>query len=116
MVQFESKDSKEGRTLHIEGSLTIDQSCSLRDTLLEAFASTNRLIIDLERVSAIDTSCLQLLCTAGRSFVSAGKKISIKDDLPDIIKKALADVAIDRSACDSPCSAQCLWDKGGSDG
>ena len=106
MVQFESKDSREGRrTLHIDGNLTIDQSCSFKDTLLEAFESTNHLIIDLEKVSAIDISSLQLLCAAARSITQAGKKISIKGEIPDIIKKALADVSIDRTACESPCNA-----------
>ncbi|MBN2298089.1 MAG: STAS domain-containing protein [Deltaproteobacteria bacterium] len=116
MVQFENRDSKEGRTLHIEGSLTIEHSGSLKDNLLEAFASTDHLIIDLERVTAIDLSCLQVLCAAGKSFIKADKKINILSELSDIVKKSLADVSIDRSACGLPCNAHCLWDKGGSDG
>ncbi|HHO76616.1 MAG TPA: STAS domain-containing protein [Deltaproteobacteria bacterium] len=116
MAHFEIKDSKKGKIMHIEGGLTIEHACSLKDVLMEAFSSTDHLSIDLRDTSAVDLSCLQVLCAANKTFIKAEKKIDILGELSDTFKKAIADVSIDRQSCDSPYNGHCLWDKGGSDG
>lgn len=75
-------DVKEERTIRPDGNLGIDRAALLRAEILDALASSRRVILDLEAVSDIDLSCLQVLYAARKSARTTSREFSIRGSLP----------------------------------
>jgi anti-anti-sigma regulatory factor len=69
-------------SLRPEGVLGVDRASELRKELLEAFASSSTVVLNLEAVSDIDVACLQVLYAARKSAVAASLDFVIKGSLP----------------------------------
>jgi len=109
MKGFIIEDSPKGRVIVVNGNLTIEHACPLKDVLLEALESSKMVNLDLHRVSSVDMACLQVLCAANKTYLKTEKHLSIKGELPDIFIKTLRDVSIDPSTCNSEFQGKCLW-------
>ncbi len=104
------KQSGDG-TLSIACRLTIEKSEELKAILIKALGSVKTLLIDAKRLRGIDVSCIQLFCSAARSFQEEKKKISIKSIHSSThLKKVLIDsgFAGDRCISEDFCK-NCLW-------
>lgn len=71
-----TEDSGSGR-LVVAGELTIAQVAALRERLLEAFAKTGELTVDLSGAGHFDVAGLQLLCSAHRYAAACGKSLAL---------------------------------------
>ena len=99
--------------LKITGSLTICQAASFRQALLEGLAAGSELRVDLSRLSEIDLSGLQLLCSAHQSAEQAGKRLQVIDGGNEIFRCVAADAGFQRHVgCARDTSNSCIWLEG----
>lgn len=101
------------KVLKLSGELTIEISPRLKGAFLEAFESGHGLGVDVSKAEMIDLACVQVFCAAHRHFVGGGLSLVIAGDIPESVRRSLNDTAIDSSTCNSACTSQCLWAKGG---
>ena len=74
----------ETKTLSIHQDLTIYQAQALKDELLSALATADRLELDLAGVAEIDTAGLQLLILAKREAARRDKALAITAHSPAV--------------------------------
>jgi anti-anti-sigma regulatory factor len=116
MAKIDMIDNDNTRILRVHGALSIQDSSALRGCLLEAFGSTESLLLDLTETQTIDLACIQVLCSAHKTFSKAQKSIGITGKLPEGIVRSLSSVALVPDACDRESHGPCLWAIGGKDG
>jgi anti-anti-sigma regulatory factor len=100
---------KRGKLL-IEGILTVDRAEELRKALLDALNKVNHVKFDLEKVTSIDLSCLQLLCSAHRTASLMNKEFSQSGSSSEAFKKTVTSAGLPRSiGCTETMAKGCLW-------
>jgi anti-anti-sigma factor len=112
-VNMENKDNT--KILKAEGSLSIQDASELRECLLETFSSAETLLIDLSGVQSVDLACLQIFCSAHKTYSQAQKCIRIAGNLPEGVVRSLSSVTLVPEACDREPHGPCLWATGGKD-
>jgi anti-anti-sigma regulatory factor len=115
MAKIDMIDNDNTRILRVEGALSIQDASVLRGCLLEALDSPESLLLDLTGAGAIDLACIQVLCSAHKTFSKARKSIGITGNLPEGIMRSLSSVALVPDACDRESHGPCLWTTGGKD-
>jgi ABC-type transporter Mla MlaB component len=79
----------DGHVLTLKGELTITHAETLKTMLSEALQDTNRVQVELAEVSAVDLSCLQLLCSAHRTAAALGKALTLGGEIPPMLHQAM---------------------------
>jgi len=83
MVQSEGKVKEQitakMTSLNLTGSLTVKHAKVLREDLLKALNDGTTININLEEITEIDLSSMQLLCSAHRYALNKGKNLSLND-------------------------------------
>lgn len=98
------------KVVTLEGDLTIQRACELKERLLDALRSSSHTLVDLSRATSVDLSCLQVLCSAHRTSLKLGKELNIGDGYSEEFKKAVNDFGYKRNrSCVKDCDAGCLW-------
>lgn len=69
--------------LTLGGSLTIESAAELRDVLRQAVDGSQEIVIQLASDTEADLACLQLLCSAHRTALAAGRQLTLASDCPD---------------------------------
>lgn len=72
------EQTENGSLIRMEGQLTVPSAEALKSVLLEGLATGGSLALDLERVTEIGITTLQLLWAAGREASRKGTTISIR--------------------------------------
>ena len=90
MIKLRKNRSGGKYTVTIDGDLTIECAVEFKKALEKAVESKG-LIIDMERVTQLDLSCLQLLRAARQSLVTQDKQLEIKGGLPENIENWIQD-------------------------
>lgn len=70
-------------TLALSGGLTIQRAQELKAALVEATGKAERIVLNLEQVSEVDLSAIQLLCAMHRHLQENGKKLTLSGKLPE---------------------------------
>jgi anti-anti-sigma regulatory factor len=110
MINFELQEEDSNSTLIVNGQLTIACATEFKDALIKLYESSKSLFLDLENVSSIDTSCLQLLCAAHKSSMNSDRTIEIKDELSEHLKQAVTDAGYIRNGnCNTDSASSCFW-------
>ena len=76
--------------LRLEGVLTVYEVAELRETLITALEEKDGIVLDLSNVTDIDTTGIQLLCSAYRTAKDAKKGFTIigaNDTFRDVISR-----------------------------
>lgn len=108
-MNCELKESGDRTMLALSGECTIECAKDLAKALLEALSSRDRLVVNFEGVEAVDLSCLQILCSAHRSAVKAGKTLMFHPARPDALFRAALDAGYVRTtACRKNPGGKCL--------
>jgi len=95
--------------LVIAGELNIEHAQALKETLLQSLGGTGPLLLNLENVTAIDLSCLQLLCAAHRSWLTANRKLAIAS-CSGVFSQTARDAGYSREmGCSIDADRSCLW-------
>ena len=111
-MRIEIDADKTGR-MTLEGDLTIQSIGELRTGLLEAMEAVDALVIDMGMVTGIDMACLQLFCSAHRTYVREGKTLSFRYRLADDIRRVVETAGYSANACGADVAEKtCLWNGG----
>lgn len=103
------EQSEETATLHITGSMTIEDAANLKTTLTGTLADSSLIEVDLSATDTTDLSCLQVLCSAHRAAVHAGKRLVVLKATDSLIT-CLEDAGFPRqSGCLQQEGELCLW-------
>ena len=94
--------------LKLTGELTIRQAAELREALLAALGSRDRVIVDLSETTQTDVAGLQLFCAAHREAAARGKTFAIADK-PAAAAAFLAAVDAAGFRRRRGCAEGCLW-------
>ena len=114
-MEFQKECS--GGMVRLEGDLNIQDAGRLRETFVRAFAETEELSVDLEAVTSIDIACMQVLCSAHKTFVTANKFFMIRGCAAPSFERSVLDAVMRRTVgCPADLRHTCLWVIGGSDG
>lgn len=94
----------------LEGPLTIQQAGEFKDTLMHSMECPELITLNLEKVSEIDISGLQILCSAYRTAVNGNKSMALTGGVPDAVKKAVEDAGFScRGGCAAGPGKACPW-------
>ena len=97
-------------TVALEGEWTIERANELKEVLLDALSTMDHLLLDFEKVEAVDLSCLQLLCSAHRTAITMKKHLSVTGWQSGAFNQVLREAGFMRSVgCHPDRSAACLW-------
>lgn len=103
----------ECRELAIKGELTIQRVVEIREVICDAFSEGGNLTLDLQRVTDIDLTGLQLLCSAHISSITRGKEFSVKFPAEESIKNIVNDAGFLRhTGCAGDVKHTCIWTGG----
>ena len=97
-------------TLQGQGELTIVQISEFKKKITDIMPDSKEVLVDLLNITDMDVSCLQLLCSANRSFEQNKTPLTRKGNLTDIMKQTLLDAGYDLgTGCpEAPCK-NCFW-------
>jgi anti-anti-sigma factor len=100
-------------TVVVSGELTIQNAEEIRNALLQAFSNGERLILEMEKVTAVDLAGLQLMCAAHRSSMADKKHFSVSGIYNEAIKSVIMAAGFPRrSGCVEDIDDTCVWTGG----
>ncbi len=109
-MNFELKPSGGMGILTIGGELTIERAAELRKMLIKSLEIADTVRIRLENVTAVDLSCLQLLCSAHRTALNLNKNLTLSSKMSQVFRQAVEDAGYFRlSGCAPDSYKSCLW-------
>jgi len=111
VFDYKADRTEDKTVLTVNGELTIQNAAAFRDVLLEYLEKTGHLVLNLENVTEVDLSCLQLLRSAQITTTELDRRLTMDGGCPESFRKAAADSGYLREeACDpSDCNKSCLW-------
>jgi anti-anti-sigma regulatory factor len=106
---METDDRKQGE-ISFHGDLTVRQGQQLKATLLTTIGQHDTIVVRLTEDAEIDTAFLQLLCSAHRTAVVAGKCLSLDTSRSTHLHQQLEYVGFVRHiGCLLDCNNNCIW-------
>ena len=97
-------------TLSLKGALTIERAGELKEVLIDALNKEDCVVLNLEAVTQVDLSCLQLLCSAHRTSLELNKQFILEGGQPEPLQQAIRDAGFTRPAgCKKDPHKSCLW-------
>jgi anti-anti-sigma regulatory factor len=104
----------EGNLVELSGTLDIQRSLELKETLLRAHRSEGDVTIDFGKVASADVSALQLLCSLHRTLTVESRQLSLSGAMPEGLKQAVRETGYARErGCVRDTNRTCLWVLGG---
>lgn len=102
-------------TVTLKGELTVEHASDLKISLRSALERADQVGIRFEEVTAMDISCLQLLCSVHRTASHLNKQIRILDDKPSVFYETLERAGFKHwNGCSHKANIQCLFSRGDS--
>jgi len=94
----------------LSGELNINRVAELRVTLLRAIGAHRLTRVRITGAVDIDAAFLQLLCSAHRSAVQAGRDLRLHVDSSPLFHRQLRDCGFLRhTGCRLDCNGSCIW-------
>lgn len=103
MMNFGFEQSGAIGLLTYDGALTMHHARELKSALMRALGRVDHLIFNLEKVTAIDTACFQLLCMAQRISRGLNKRMTITGFRQKTFKKLFEDNRLRHKECVLDC-------------
>lgn len=99
--------------LSLDGEVTIMHANELKVALLNSFNKTNHITLNFEKTTAVDLTCLQLLCSAHKTSRQMQKQLTITG-CSEPFKRAVADAGYTYvNGCVLECQNNCSMTDGG---
>jgi anti-anti-sigma factor len=97
-------------TVKMGGPLTIEHAAKFKNFISNLPGEAEEIVLDLDGVTDIDLSCIQLLCSANLFFDKTRKRLIRKSAQTEVITRALSEAGYTREmVChEKPCN-NCLW-------
>ena len=114
MPSNKKSSSDKSITVILTGDLNVSHAAELRSRLEESLQTSDAICITLRDISNIDFSCLQLLCSAHRTAVAAGKTLILGSPLPPEIRQIIRQSGFfHQKGCSFSPNTNCLCFEGG---
>ncbi|MCP4109463.1 MAG: STAS domain-containing protein [Desulfobacteraceae bacterium] len=109
-MEFTVNSSGNEGILMMGGNLTIDRANEIRADLLKSINSVKHLDIKLDKVTDIDLSCLQLLCSAHRTAEKLNKNLTLNINGCEIVRQIVKEAGYSQNrGCALNHGKTCLW-------
>jgi len=113
-MKHQTSEQDGQQVLHLEGDLSIEQAVELRELFLQQMGNKTPLKVNLDGVESAHVACLQILCSAHRTFWSNGQSLTLEGAIPLMFKQVLEEAGFDREkGCPLDASRTCLFASGG---
>ena len=110
MLKTKMEQSGKISSLLIEGEMIIDHAEELKEIILNALDSVSSLNLDIEAVKKVDLFGLQVLCSAHRSAMKAGKELTLIGEWHEALRDAIVMTGYGSTvACSTDSS--CPWNE-----
>jgi anti-anti-sigma regulatory factor len=110
MIDFKAEESGNNTILTISGELTIQNASALQGIFIRSLESSSNLTVNLEGVTDLDLSFLQMLCSLHRTSTDLKKNLALTGRYPEIFRDAVKSAGYSRrSGCGSNNNKNCLW-------
>lgn len=94
----------------LSGELTIRRATEIREMLLASIGQNDSTVIRIGEAAEVDPAFLQLLCSAHRTAVKAGKCLSLEAGSSPLFRQQLEDAGFVRhTGCLHDCHSDCIW-------
>ena len=104
------ENASDAGILMLEGAFTIERANELKQLLVNALKDKNRVALNLEGITEVDLSCLQLLCSAHRTSMELKKRLTVEGRQPEVFQRAVKDAGFTRPVgCHKDPDKSCLW-------
>ncbi len=94
MLTFKKSKSGEQVTIVLKDEVGIDQAVKMQEHLVKGFKESAELIINLEKISDIHLTIIQLIISAFNEAEQINKKVSLNGYLSENIKTILENTGI----------------------
>jgi anti-anti-sigma factor len=109
-VAFETKQTGETAVVRLQGECTVEHATHFYSALVNALGSADRVVLNFEGVTAVDVSCLQLICSAHRTVLGSEKHLSFDANQPEVFTKKVLEAGYYRTVgCHNDPLKECLW-------
>jgi len=109
-VTYSIEQTDGGETVTLEGELNVSCADELKEILINALSNGEHVKLDLQQVTEVDLSCLQLLCSAHRTSVRLNKIIGFTGTCPASLKDIAERSGYARHAgCPRDIHKNCIW-------
>jgi anti-anti-sigma factor len=109
-MDFSIEQSGSVGVMTIGGELTVQHADELKAALMRSLDAVDHLILNFDRVTEIDLSCLQLLCSAHRTSAKLRKQLTIAGNHCNMLKQVIEAAGYSRHiGCAFDCNKSCLW-------
>ncbi|UCH80378.1 MAG: STAS domain-containing protein [Nitrospiraceae bacterium] len=110
MIRFGVEHQDKKKVLTINGSLTIEHVEELKNILLEIKENADHIIVNLANVESVDASCLQLLCSAHKTYLNENKSLEISTQCSEVLKRTVGNSGYaQHKGCRQDNNQSCLW-------
>lgn len=109
-MQLETIICDDTNVLKLQGDWTIERAGDLKPALLEALGNGEHIVIDMEGLTGMDLSIMQLLCSAHRKSIRLGRQFGFSERKPETLKRIVRDAGLVRTiGCHKDPCRGCLW-------
>lgn len=109
-MEFSYDSSGDVGMLILNGELTLNSAYKLKRLLIESLEKANNVIIRVEKITEMDISCLQLLCSAHRTAVNLKKILVLNRPGKGLFTDTVKSAGYSRlKACNLGIDKSCLW-------
>ncbi len=109
MLDFKVEQEGEGKRVTISGELNIENAAALKGILISSLEETESVVVNLENVTDVDLSCLQLFCSAYKTADASDKCFTIIS-CPPVFNDSVKDARFMQDAgCGMECNKSCQW-------
>ncbi len=110
MTNWSFDEENNAGTLSVEGDMTINYIGELKERLVEAFDSAERVTVDVSSATAVDVAGVQLLCACHRFSNGRGKKMCLRLGENAKFAQFLDEVGFVKDfICNHGDADKCLW-------
>ncbi len=110
LLNFRQENAGSVGVLDIEGEMTVGNVAELKAMLMQSLTSVDHLVLNLEKVTIVDISLFQVLCSAHRTSAGLKKNLTIVGELPEPLKQLVEIAGFEHnSGCASSACDTCLW-------
>ena len=111
MIDMKIKKNGKIGEISISGDMVIQHVTELKNYLLDEFKNYGRLKVDIENVSSIDLSHLQLLCSTHKFALKQNKHFELGDKIQDSCKdKFRLSGMFNHLGCDFNENSNCIFE------
>jgi anti-anti-sigma factor len=89
MSDFQFNKKADAGVLTFTGDMTIQCAALAKEAVESALKDVTTLVVDIKGVTGVDLTFLQILCSLRHTAERDGKKVSIKENCPEVFKRVV---------------------------